>query len=187
MEVIPGFPIFWLWEVLDGGYSRLSKLLTMSSTWWRLFQSSQSSDNKRYLMEVIPGFPIFWLWAYLMEVIPGFPIFWLWEVLGAGYSRLSNLLTMSPSWWRLFQAFQSSDYEWYLMEIIPGFPIFWLWEVLDGDYSRLSNLLIMSMYLMEVIPGFLIFWQWACTWWRLFQAFQSSDYDRTWWRLFQAF
>jgi hypothetical protein len=30
MEVIPSFQIFWLWAVLDGGYSKLSNLLTMS-------------------------------------------------------------------------------------------------------------------------------------------------------------
>jgi hypothetical protein len=53
----------------------------------------------------------------------------------------------------------------YLMEVIPVIPIFWLWEVLDGGYSKLSNLLIMRG-----------------TWWRLFQAFQSSDYELTWWR-----
>jgi hypothetical protein len=107
-----------------------------------------------------------------MKGILGFPIFWLWG-----------------TWWRLFQAFQSFDYEVpdegysrlsnlltmrYLMKVILGFPIL-DYEVPDESYSRLSNLLTLR-YLMKVILGFLIFWLWG-TWWRLFQTFQSFDFE----------
>jgi uncharacterized membrane protein YwzB len=138
MKVIP---IFWLsaspdevysnlltFSVPDEVYSNLltmsvpdegySNLLTMSVTWWSLFQSFdyerhlmkfifQSFYYKRHQMKFIP---IFWLWAYLMKFIP---IFWLWASPDEVYS---NLLTMSVTWWSLFQSF---DYERHLMKVIP--------------------------------------------------------------------
>jgi hypothetical protein len=59
MEVIQAFQSSDYERVLDGGYSRLSNLLTMSVLDGGYSRLSNLLPMSVYLMEVISGFPIF--------------------------------------------------------------------------------------------------------------------------------